>query len=61
VWGPISQATAALSDIRAGFAQFKQAFPSVNAPKQTVIDYSTVSSIVTNIAAAAGKLTDFSN
>lgn len=53
--------TAALSDIRAGFAQLKQAFPGVNAPKQPAIEYAAVLSIVTNIAAAAGKLTDFSN
>jgi hypothetical protein len=53
--------TAALSDIRAGFAQLKQALPGVNAPKQAAIDYAAVLSIVTNIAVAAGKLTDFSN
>ena len=53
--------TAALSDIRAGFAQLKLAFPSVNAPKQAAIDYAAVLSTVTNIAAAAAKLTDFSN
>jgi hypothetical protein len=53
--------SAALSDIRAGFSQLKQAFPGVNAPKQATIDYAAVLSIVTNIAAAAGKLTDFSN
>jgi hypothetical protein len=52
---------AALGDIRAGFAQLKQAFPGVNAPKQAAIDYAAVLSIITNIAVAAGKLTDYGN
>jgi hypothetical protein len=38
----IGDNTAALSAIRAGFAQLKQAFPSVNAPKKAAIDYATV-------------------
>ena len=33
---------AALSDIRAGFAQLKQAFASVTAPKQAVMDYAAL-------------------
>jgi hypothetical protein len=53
--------TATLNDIRAGFAQLKQVFSGVNAPKQAAINSATVLSVVSNIAAAAGKLTDFTN
>jgi hypothetical protein len=52
---------ATLSDIRAGFAQLKQAFAGVHAPKQAALDSAAVAGIVSNIAAAAGKLTDFAN
>jgi hypothetical protein len=48
---------AALGDMRAGFAQLKQAFASVNAPKQAVMDYAAVLAIVAKIELAAGKLT----
>jgi hypothetical protein len=47
---------AALSDIRAGFAQLKQAFASVAAPKHAPIDYAAVLSIVSKMEAAAAKL-----
>lgn len=47
----------ALSEIRAGFAQLKQAFASVAAPKQVPMDYAAVLSVVTKMEVAAGKLT----
>jgi hypothetical protein len=47
---------AALSELRAGFAQLKQAFASVIAPKQAVMDYSAVLGIVARVESAAGKL-----
>ena len=47
---------AALSDIRAGFAQLKQAFMTVNAPKQATLDYAAVAGTVSRIELAAGKL-----
>ncbi len=47
---------AALADMRAGFAQLKQAFASVTAPKQAVMDYAAVLGIVSRIEVAAGKL-----
>ena len=47
---------AVLSDIRAGFADLKQAFAAVNPPKQAVIDYQAVLGIVSKIELAAGKL-----
>ena len=47
---------AALGDMRAGFAQLKQAFASVTAPKQAVMDYPAVLGIVSRIELAAGKL-----
>ena len=45
-----------LSELRAGFAQLKQAFASVIAPKQAVMDYSAVLGIVARVESAAGKL-----
>lgn len=51
----------ALRNIRAGFAQLKQALASVNAPKKATIDYAAVSSLVSKIQSAAEKLTDFAN
>jgi hypothetical protein len=51
----------ALSEIRAGFSQLKQAFANVNAPKLATIDYAAVSSLVSKIEVAAGKLTDSAN
>jgi len=47
---------AALSDIRAGFAELKQAFAAVNPPKQAVLDFQAVQRIVSRIELAAGKL-----
>jgi hypothetical protein len=48
---------AALADIRVGLAQLKQAFATVNAPKQPSIDPSVLAAIVTKIEMAADKLT----
>jgi hypothetical protein len=48
---------AALDDMRAGFTQLKQAFASVTAPKQAVMDYAALLGIVSRIELAAGKLT----
>lgn len=48
---------AALADIRAGFAQLKQAFTPVNPPKLPAIDNSAVVEIVSKIAQAAKKIT----
>jgi hypothetical protein len=47
---------AALDDMRAGFAQLKQAFAPVTAPKQAVMDYAAILAIVSRVAVAAGKL-----
>jgi hypothetical protein len=47
---------AALSDIRDGFTQLKQALINVNAPKKATIDYAAVLSVVSRIELAAGKL-----
>jgi len=47
---------AALADMRAGFAQLKQAFANVNAPKQPPIGYPAMLEIVARIEGAAGKL-----
>jgi hypothetical protein len=52
---------AVLSDIRTGFAQLKQAFVSVNAPKLVAIDNAAVLSVVSKIELAAGKLADSTN
>lgn len=49
--------TIPFAEIRAGFAQLKQVFANVNAPKQAIIDYSAVMGIVSKIELAAGKLT----
>jgi len=46
----------ALSEMRAGLAQLKQAFASVTAPKLAVMENAAVSAIVSQIEAAAGKL-----
>lgn len=51
-----SDHAAALNDIRAGFAQLKPAFASINAPKQPVLDTAAVLEIVSKIEVAAGKL-----
>lgn len=51
-----SSNAAALSEIRAGFAQLKRAFTSVNAPKQPLIDYAAVLGIVSKIELAAATL-----
>jgi hypothetical protein len=48
---------AAFSEIRAGFAQLKQVFAVVTAPKQAMLDYPAVLGIVARIERAAGKLT----
>lgn len=48
---------AAFSEIRAEFAKLKQAFASVTAPKQAVMDYPAILAIVARIERAAGKLT----
>jgi hypothetical protein len=47
---------AALSDMRAGFALLKQAFASVIAPKQAIMDDAALLGIVAGIELAAGKL-----
>ena len=47
---------AALSDMRAGFAQLKQSFASVIAPKQAVLDDSAVLGTVSRIELAAAKI-----
>jgi hypothetical protein len=47
---------AALGTIRAGFAEFKQAFPSVNAPKQPLMDPATMLDVIARIDAASAKL-----
>jgi hypothetical protein len=47
---------AALADMRAELAQLKQAFASVTAPKQAVMDYAELVAIVSRIELAAGKL-----
>jgi hypothetical protein len=47
---------AALSDLRAGFGQLKQAFAPVTAPKQAVVDEATVLGLVSSIELAAGRL-----
>ncbi len=47
---------AALGDVRAGFAQLKPAFAAVTAPKQAVMDESTVLGLVSRIELAAGRL-----
>jgi hypothetical protein len=47
---------AALAEIRAGFAQLRQALPSVIAPKQPSIEYPAMLEIVTKIGQAAAKL-----
>lgn len=46
----------ALRDIRDNFAQLKQAFASVNAPKHPPLDVPAVADRVSRIAAAAAKL-----
>src|SRR5476649_2570234 len=51
----------ALSEVRAGFTPLKQAFASLNAPKQPTIDTAAVLSAVSKIEAAAGKLTEIAN
>jgi hypothetical protein len=48
--------TAALADIRAGFAELKAAQPAVTAPKQASIDDAAFQRIVAKVAAAAAKL-----
>jgi hypothetical protein len=52
---------AALGEIRAGFAQLKQAFASVAAPKQAPMDYAAVLGVVSKMEAVARKLTEFAN
>jgi hypothetical protein len=52
-----SNNAAALADMRAGLTQLKQAFASVNAPKQAVMDYAALIAIVSRIELATGKLT----
>jgi hypothetical protein len=47
---------AALGDVRAGFAQLKQAFATVTAPKQVVMDEAAVLGLVSRIELAAGRL-----
>jgi hypothetical protein len=47
---------AALSDIRAGFAQLKQAFATVAAPKRPPMDNAALLDIVARIELAVGKL-----
>lgn len=47
---------AALGDMRAGFAQLKQGFAAVTAPKQPVLDPAAVVGLVSSIELAAGKL-----
>jgi hypothetical protein len=47
---------AALSDIRAGFAQLKQALINVNAPKQAAMDEAMMLEVVSRIERAAGPL-----
>ena len=46
----------ALSDIRTGFAQLKQAFGGVTAPKIAAVDSAVVAETVARIEAAAGRL-----
>jgi len=46
----------ALSGIRTGFAELKQLFIKVKAPKQAIIDYSVFVGIISKIELAAGKL-----
>lgn len=46
----------AMRDLREGFAELKQGFPGVNAPKQPVLDVAAVTAITAKIEAAAGKL-----
>jgi len=46
----------AVRDLRDGFAELKQGFPGVNAPKQPVLDVAAVTAIVAKIEAAADKL-----
>jgi hypothetical protein len=46
----------ALGEMRAGLMELKQAFASVTAPKQPVLNYATVLGIVSRIELAAGKL-----
>lgn len=48
---------AALDDMRAELVKLKQAFASVTAPKQAVMDYAALLGIVSRIELAAGKLT----
>lgn len=48
---------AALADLRAGFAELKQTFTGVNAPKQAPIGYPAALEIVARIEKAVGKLT----
>ena len=45
-----------LADIRSGFAQLKQGFVNVAAPKQPVLSTSEVAAIVSRIELAASKL-----
>ena len=47
---------AALSDMRAGFAQLKQSFASVIAPKQAVLEDSAILGTVSRIELAAAKI-----
>ncbi|MEI9804593.1 MAG: hypothetical protein WDN48_09170 [Pseudolabrys sp.] len=47
---------AALGTIRAGFGELKQAFPSVNAPKQAVMGQATMLDAIGRIDAAAASL-----
>ena len=51
----------ALSDIRAGFAQLKQAFASLAAPKLAPMDDAALLNAVSKIEAVARKLTEYTN
>jgi hypothetical protein len=46
----------ALRDMRQGFAQLKQAFAAVDAPKRPPLDAAALFGVVSRIELAAGKL-----